>query len=72
MKYSHLLTGLFCAFAVFGGGQALAQNIDYGSLEDLFGEPITTSATGTPKKVSEAPANMTIITADEIRQSGSR
>lgn len=54
------------------GGQALAQNIDYGSLEDLFGEPISTSATGTPKKVSEAPANMTIITADEIRQSGSR
>lgn len=50
----------------------MAQNIDYGSLEDLFGEPISTSATGTPKKVSEAPANMTIITADEIRQSGSR
>lgn len=72
MKYNHLLTGLFCAFAVLEGGQALAQNIDYGSLEDLFGEPITTSATGTPKKVSEAPANMTIITADEIRQSGSR
>ena len=51
---------------------ANAQDVDYGSLEALFGEPITTSATGTPQKVSEVPADMTIITADEIRQSGSR
>jgi outer membrane receptor for ferrienterochelin and colicins len=49
-----------------------AQSVDYGSLEALFGEPITTSATGTPQRASEVATNMTIITADEIRQSGSR
>ncbi len=51
---------------------AAAQGMDYGSLEQLFGEPVTTSATGTPQRASEVSANMTIITADEIRQSGSR
>ena len=49
-----------------------AQSMDYGALESLFGEPVTTAATGTPQRVSEAPANMTIITADDIRRSGSR
>lgn len=51
---------------------AFAQSIDYSSLGDLFGEPVTTSATGTPQRASEVPANMTIVTAEEIRQSGSR
>ncbi|MGB9152940.1 MAG: TonB-dependent receptor [Alphaproteobacteria bacterium] len=54
------------------GSAACAQSVDYGSLESLFGEPITTSATGTPQRVSDVAINMTIITADEIRQSGSR
>ena len=49
---------------------ALAQTLDYGSLEQLFGEPVTTSATGSPQRVTEAPANMEIVTADEIRRSG--
>jgi iron complex outermembrane receptor protein len=51
---------------------AWAQSIDYGAFEEVFGEPVTTSATGMPERVSESPANLTIITADEIRQSGSR
>ncbi|MDE2029191.1 MAG: TonB-dependent receptor [Alphaproteobacteria bacterium] len=51
---------------------ARAQAVDYGSLESLFGEPITTSATGTPQRASDVAADMTIITADEIRRSGSR
>jgi iron complex outermembrane receptor protein len=50
------------------GGRA--QSVDYGGLEQIFGEPITTSATGKPQRVSEAPANMVIITADDIRRSG--
>jgi len=47
-----------------------AQSIDYGSLEQLFGEPVTTSATGSPQRATEAPANMEIVTAEEIRRSG--
>jgi outer membrane receptor for ferrienterochelin and colicins len=49
---------------------AKAQEIDYGALESMFGEPITTSATGSPLKASQAPANLEIITADQIRRSG--
>jgi iron complex outermembrane receptor protein len=51
---------------------ARAQTIDYGSLEQLFGEPVTTSATGSPQKATEAPVDMEIITADDIRRSGAR
>ena len=51
---------------------ARAQLVDYGSIQALFGEPVTTSATGVPQRVSDVPVNMTIITADEIRQSGTR
>lgn len=51
-------------------GSARAQSVDYGDLEQLFGEPVTTSATGKPQRVSQVPANMEIITAEEIRRSG--
>ena len=49
-----------------------AQSIDYGSLERLFGEPVTTSVTGSPQRASDVPATMEIITADDIRRSGAR
>jgi iron complex outermembrane receptor protein len=49
---------------------ARAQNVDYGALESMFGEPVTTSATGSPQKASQAPADMQIISADDIRRSG--
>lgn len=58
------------AIITLSGHSALAQEIDYGALSDMFGEPITTSATGSPQKASEAPANMQIITADQIEHSG--
>jgi outer membrane receptor for ferrienterochelin and colicins len=61
-----LMVGVMCAPA------AQAQMMDYGSLQSLFGEPVTTSAIGTPQRAKDAPANMTIITADEIRQSPTR
>jgi len=51
---------------------ARAQSMDYTALQALFGEPITTSVTGTAQRASEVAANMTIITTDQIRQSGSR
>jgi iron complex outermembrane receptor protein len=74
-----------CALALFGGvlgggvlgyampgngGAALAQPVDYGALEQLFGEPVTTSVTGKPQRVTDAPANIEIITQDDIRRSG--
>ena len=49
---------------------AAAQSIDYGAFEELFGEPVTTSATGTPERASNVPANMEIVTAEMIRRSG--
>src|ERR1700722_20718549 len=51
---------------------AAAQTINYGPLEQLFGEPITTSVTGSAQRASEVPANMEIITAEDIRRSGAR
>jgi len=51
-------------------GNAHAQSVDYGALEELFNEPVTTSATGAPQRSTEAPVNMTIITQEEIRRSG--
>jgi iron complex outermembrane receptor protein len=59
-------------FSILGNVSAHAQSVDYASLQSLFGEPITTSATGTPQRASEVATNMTIITADQIRQSGGR
>ena len=70
---SCLLCGLAMGAAAFMNlSPAHAQTMDYGSLEQLFGEPVTTSATGSPQRAAEAPVNMTIITADEIRRSGAR
>jgi outer membrane receptor for ferrienterochelin and colicins len=51
-------------------GAASAQSMDYGSLEQLFNEPVTTSATGSPQRATEAPVDMTIISAADIKRSG--
>jgi len=75
-----------CALALLGGvlggggfghhgmlgyaGVALAQPVDYGALEQLFGEPVTASVTGKPQRVADAPADIEIITQDDIRRSG--
>ena len=58
------------ALAAFPPQSASAQTIDYGALEQLFGEAVTTSATGSPQRVTDVPVNMEIVTADEIRRSG--
>lgn len=49
---------------------ARAQSVDYGALEQLFGEPVTTSVTGKPQRATDAPANIEIVTQDDIRRSG--
>jgi iron complex outermembrane receptor protein len=51
---------------------AHAQSMDYGAIEQLFGEAATTSATGSPQRATDVPANLTIVTRDEIRRSGAR
>lgn len=48
---------------------AYAQSINHAELEELFGEPVTTSVTGKPQRVSDAPAAIIIITRDDIRRS---
>jgi iron complex outermembrane receptor protein len=60
-----------CSAALLAAA-ADAQSLDYAGLEALFGEPVTMSVTGSPQRVSEVPASMTIITADDIRRSGAR
>jgi outer membrane receptor for ferrienterochelin and colicins len=49
-----------------------AQSVDYGALEQLFKEPVTTSVDGSPQRASDVPATMEIITADDIRRSGAK
>jgi len=49
-----------------------AQSMDYGALEQLFKESVTTSVDGSPQRISDAPATMEIITAEEIRRSGAK
>ena len=48
------------------------QSVDYGALEQLFKEPVTTSVNGSPQRVSDVPATMIIITAEDIRRSGAK
>lgn len=49
---------------------ANAQSVDYSELQQTFGEPVTMSATGKPQRASDVPADMTILTQDQIRRSG--
>ena len=51
---------------------AYAQAIDYSALQDVIGEPVTTSVTGKPQRVSELPGSMIVITAEQIARSPAR
>lgn len=51
---------------------AWAQQLEYGRLEDVFGEPVTQSATGKPERLSDTPMVMDVITATDIARSGAR
>jgi len=65
-----LLSSVCTALLLLTAWPASAQTVNYGELEEIFGEPVTTSATGKPQKVSEVPVDMEIITQDDIRRSG--
>jgi len=69
-KTSFLRTILMAGAALAAPGTVFAQAVDYGTLEQIYGQPVTTSATGKPQLASRVPADMVIIGADEIRQSG--
>ncbi|MDO9461822.1 MAG: TonB-dependent receptor [Alphaproteobacteria bacterium] len=69
MKKPSLIAAMTVATLTAGSGTVNAQSMDYGSLEALFGQPVTTSAIGIPQRASEVPVTMEIITADEIRRS---
>jgi iron complex outermembrane receptor protein len=64
------ISGLALATLLLIPALGAAQSLDYGALEQVFHEPVTTSATGMPQRVSEAPVNMEIVTQDDIRRSG--
>ena len=68
MTSRRLLIASVCLMAATA--PTLAQTFNYKEFEDLFGEPVTTSATGSPQRRSEVPATMNIITAEDIRRSG--
>ncbi len=70
MKRQFLYAGVAAGLALACALPAAAQSIDYGSLEELFNEPVTTSATGSPQRSTEVPVDMTIISAADIRRSG--
>ncbi|HYD31799.1 MAG TPA: TonB-dependent receptor [Azospirillaceae bacterium] len=61
---------LLAALAMAAASPAVGQTIDYGTLEQIFGQPVTASATGSPKLASHVPVTMEIITQDDIRRSG--
>jgi iron complex outermembrane receptor protein len=69
---SKKLTLPVTALLLLSTAGARAQSMDYGSIEQLFGEPGTMSATGSPQRTTEVPANMIIVTAEDIRRSGAR
>jgi len=62
----HPLPLVACTAFSMAIGNAHAQNLDYREMETIFGEPVTTSVTGSPQRVSDVPAAMTIITAEQI------
>jgi outer membrane receptor for ferrienterochelin and colicins len=61
---------LITAACLLAARAAPAQSVDYGGLEQVFGEPVTASVTGKPQRATDAPANVEIITQDDIRRSG--
>lgn len=69
-RQARVLPFMLAAGLLLPGTRAYAQSIDYGAMEQLFAEPVTTSVTGKPQRATDAPANIEIITQDDIRRSG--
>jgi len=67
-----LLGAVAALFVAFVPSPLHGQSVDYGALEQLFNEPVTTSVTGSPQRVSDVPATIEIVTAEDIRRSGAK
>jgi len=65
------LPALMCTL-MLTASTAHAQSMDYGAIAQLFGEPGTTSATGSPQRATDVPTNMVIVTEADIARSGAR
>lgn len=72
MKKYLVTTALTLALPFAVATNASAQIMDYGTMEEMFGEPVTTSANGSPQRSSDVALNMEILTADDIEKSGAR
>lgn len=70
MKFHQLVLATLLSGTVLSAADA--KDLDYLSFQDLFGEPVTVGATGTPQRASEVPVNMTILTAADIKRSAAR
>ena len=69
-KTRSVITLLILAALSCPGSPLRAQSLNYGATEQLFGEPVTMSATGSPQRASDVAVSMEIITAEDIRRSG--
>lgn len=72
MKKFLTFSASYAALALSTLAAAQAQSIDYSTMEELFQEPVTTSANGSPQRTSEVALNMEILTADKIKRTGAR
>ncbi len=68
--YKSRILSAVSGLALLATTPAFAQTMNYGSLQELFGEPVTTAATGKPQRASESPVPMTIVTQEQIQQYG--
>ncbi len=66
MCRTQIIAAVAALFAT--AGTVRAQTVDYTGLEELFGEPITTSVTGQPQRARDTSSAIEIITAEEIRR----
>jgi outer membrane receptor for ferrienterochelin and colicins len=67
-----LLGAVMALFVALVPSPLHGQSVDYGALEQLLNEPVTTSVTGSPQRVSDVPATIEIVTAEDIRRSGAK
>jgi len=67
-----LLGSAAALFVALAPSPLNGQSVNYGALQQLFNEPVTTSVTGSPQRVSDVPATIEIVTAEDIRRSGAK